>query len=364
MPEMFICPRCGQTLSSVVQRCPSCGYDLVKSDSPATTGGTGSLSPGTGPLRTSRGTGPLPRLPGTGPLSEPSSAAHVSPEILVPRLGFYLVEKGIISPEDLQRALDYQQKKADMGHPRLLGRALIELGMLDRETLDQVITSQIASLQSALHEANRQLEVRVQDRTQDLEWRLVLIQTAAEITRQAISATNLDELLERTVNLIVERLNYYLASIYMLDDNASQAVLRAASAAVGKIQIENGHPVSLDFGTTTAWVIQNRQARVSTDISPDLANINAGMPPETLVEAGIPLVITDQVIGVLLVQCTTPEAFAPGELEVLQVIGNHISSVIQNLHLLDQARRNLSETSLLYQASQQIANAEHPTGNF
>jgi signal transduction histidine kinase len=46
---------------------------------------------------------------------------------------------------------------------------LLELGYIDREILDQVITEQILQLQSALQHANRQLESRVQERTRELQ---------------------------------------------------------------------------------------------------------------------------------------------------------------------------------------------------
>lgn len=92
----------------------------------------------------------------------------LSPEMLVPRLGEYLVQKGWISESDLQRALTYQQESASKGGQALLGQALMDLNLLDRETLDQAITEQIIQLRSALQSANRNLEQRVQERTSDL----------------------------------------------------------------------------------------------------------------------------------------------------------------------------------------------------
>jgi len=92
----------------------------------------------------------------------------LSPEMLVPRLGEYLVQKGWISEDDLQRALTYQQESASKGGQALLGQALMDLNLLDRETLDQAITEQIIQLRSALQSANRNLEQRVRERTSDL----------------------------------------------------------------------------------------------------------------------------------------------------------------------------------------------------
>lgn len=97
-----------------------------------------------------------------------SNLPKLSPEMLVPRLGEYLVQKGLINEIDLLRALAYQQDAAEKGGQALLGQALIEMKLLNRETLDQIITEQIIQLRTALQSANRNLEQRVRERTADL----------------------------------------------------------------------------------------------------------------------------------------------------------------------------------------------------
>lgn len=92
----------------------------------------------------------------------------LTPEVLVPRLGDYLVEKGLLSPDDLRRALAYQQEQQAEHNPRL-GQVLIDLGLITREELDQAVTEQILKLRTALQEGNRQLERRVTERTAELE---------------------------------------------------------------------------------------------------------------------------------------------------------------------------------------------------
>lgn len=92
----------------------------------------------------------------------------LTPEMLIPRMGEYLVQKGIITEQNLQRALALQQEQTAKGNHYLLGQALMDLNLLTREELDQAITEQIIQLRSALQAANRNLEQRVQDRTADL----------------------------------------------------------------------------------------------------------------------------------------------------------------------------------------------------
>jgi signal transduction histidine kinase len=93
---------------------------------------------------------------------------QLSPEMLVPRLGDALVRSGHISEMDLQKALAYQQDQLEHGKSSLLGQVLIDLKLIDRATLDEAVTEQIIQLRSALQAANRNLELRVEERTAEL----------------------------------------------------------------------------------------------------------------------------------------------------------------------------------------------------
>ena len=94
---------------------------------------------------------------------------NLTPEMLVPRLGEYLVQQGHITDEQLKQALEFQKKKAKANQPRLIGQTLVELSLIDKATLDEAITEQIIQLRTALENANKFLERRVQERTADLQ---------------------------------------------------------------------------------------------------------------------------------------------------------------------------------------------------
>jgi signal transduction histidine kinase len=93
----------------------------------------------------------------------------LTPEMLVPKLGDALVRGGHISEQDLEKALAYQQEQIAQRKTCLLGQALIDLKLIDQATLDSAVTEQIIQLRSALQAANRNLELRVQERTAELQ---------------------------------------------------------------------------------------------------------------------------------------------------------------------------------------------------
>jgi signal transduction histidine kinase len=93
----------------------------------------------------------------------------LTPEILVPRLGDYLVEKGLLTTEDLKRALVVQQELQASGKHVLMGQVLLEMKLISRAALDQAVTEQILQLRAALQDTNQQLERRVEQRTAELK---------------------------------------------------------------------------------------------------------------------------------------------------------------------------------------------------
>jgi len=112
---------------------------------------------------------------------------RLTPEMLVPRMGEYLIHKGLITAENLQQALDYQQESTARGGPILLGQALIELKLVERAELDQAVTEQIIQLRSALQAANRTLERRVEERTVELQKALERVSELSQLKSNFIA---------------------------------------------------------------------------------------------------------------------------------------------------------------------------------
>jgi signal transduction histidine kinase len=112
---------------------------------------------------------------------------QLTPEMLVPRLGEYLVQRNYITETDLQKALAYQQEKITNNQTYLLGQALIDLGLINRAILDQAVTEQIIQLRSALQAANRNLERRVQERTAELQKALERLSELTQMKANFIS---------------------------------------------------------------------------------------------------------------------------------------------------------------------------------
>lgn len=113
---------------------------------------------------------------------------NLTPESLVSRLGDYLVDRGLLTAENLGKALAYQNeiRLTDQPAPPI-GQILIKMGLIERETLDQAITEQIIQLRSALEDSNRQLEQRVKERTAELEQALIRLSELNQLKSNFVS---------------------------------------------------------------------------------------------------------------------------------------------------------------------------------
>ena len=137
------CPNCGAEVESNALRCPNCGVVIGIAAADA-----------------------LKRLTRAIPRTKKEEPPAL--EMLVPRLGETLIEEGLITPEQLEHALKYQQEQAAAGKRILLGRALVTLGFIEQEDLDRAIANQIFKLQQSLKEINASLERQVAERTREL----------------------------------------------------------------------------------------------------------------------------------------------------------------------------------------------------
>jgi GAF domain-containing protein/HAMP domain-containing protein len=196
------------------------------------------------------------------------------------------------------------------------------------------------------------LEAKVDERTRQ-------IQTSAEISQIAISTINLDELLRRTSELIANRFNLPYLAIYLIDDTGEFANLRRMIAPPSIQEAMHADRIKIDAMTLVGWVARSGRSKVNlVAIGGAALDGRSKKLPDARIEAGIPILVGTQVLGIMEVRASQVDELNEERISELQTVANQIAPALQNYYLLEATQVNLQETSLLYQVSHQIAQAD------
>jgi putative methionine-R-sulfoxide reductase with GAF domain/uncharacterized membrane protein len=226
---------------------------------------------------------------------------------------------------------------------KLSSRAIV-----DREDEIGTLAKSYNQMATQLQEIIEKLEQRVADRTQDLENQSLRLRVAAEIARDAASSRDLQELLNRAADLIVNRFNFYHIGIFLIDNNKEYAVLVASPTEAGKQMIENNHRLRVGEVGIVGRVSATGEPRITLNTGADSVFFNNPFLPNTRSEMALPLKVENNVIGVLDVQSDQPQAFNDDDVAIMQVMSDQLATAIERTRLLQEVERNLKELEGTY----------------
>jgi len=182
----------------------------------------------------------------------------------------------------------------------------------------------------------------------DMRRQLSQVQIASEIAREISSALNLDELLLKAVNLILDRFNFYHASIFLIDPIENIALIREATGEAGAQMKRVGHKLAVGSKSVVGYVSGQGEPLVVNDTSKDATHLPNSMLPDTRAEAAIPLKVGDRILGVIDVQSTIPYSFKPSDISTFQTLADQLAIAVNNTELFAEIQEHLSQHRLLH----------------
>ena len=218
---------------------------------------------------------------------------------------------------------------------------------------DDIEVGKLIADQLSIWLENRQLLDETQKRS-------TLLQTAAEVSRAASSILDLNELIDRSVNLIRDKFNFYYVGLFLIEEG--WAVLRAGTGEAGRIQLVKGHRLQIGGESMIGWCVKHHQARIALDVGEDAVHFQNPDLPDTHSEMALPLISRDEIIGALTVQSVERGAFSEEDITLLQTMADQIANTIKNAHLFEEVTQaqeesedRLQETIALQQLSQALS---------
>ncbi len=216
------------------------------------------------------------------------------------------------------------------------------LNLLSTIAAQAAAALQNARLYSQIRELNSALEQRVQARTEELaetNRQLLFEKERAEalyrITRELSASLDLDRILNRALDLVSQAIGADRGAILMQDRGQNQLTIRTLRGAE---RLQNGQPQSHMVSSSNGvvgWVMANREPMIVADATSDAlwqaAPLSAWREVRSVV--AVPLMVGEDVLGVLLLADARANLFSHEHLRLLSAAASQVAQAISNAEL-------------------------------
>lgn len=205
------------------------------------------------------------------------------------------------------------------------------------------------------------LEKRVAERTSDLavtnqraERRARQFEAITQVVRVISQTQSLQDLLPQITKVISQQFDFYHVGIFLMDPNEEFAVLAASNSEGGERMLARSHRLRVGQGIV-GNVAVNGIPRIALDTGSDAIYFNNPDLPATRSEIALPLKRgSGQILGVLDVQSTQPDAFSAEDVEVLNTLADQVSLAIINAQLYEDTQKAVIEAEMFYRRDLQM----------
>lgn len=204
------------------------------------------------------------------------------------------------------------------------------------------VFDQMLTAFQSLNAERQNLELKVQERTVELETRMSQLR-ASTLTARAIAETQeITELLKNAATLISEQFEYYHVGIFILDDQKRNAYLQASSSEAGRALLGQAVRVEPDRKNPLATVVENNKTIITSDL--ERSNfVREPNFPLTRSRMIMPLSVRGNQIGIIDIHSDQPHAFSSEDAEILQTLADLTAISFDNVRLLEETRNLLSQ---------------------
>ncbi|CAG1011777.1 Alkaline phosphatase synthesis sensor protein PhoR [Anaerolineales bacterium] len=202
-----------------------------------------------------------------------------------------------------------------------------------------------------------QLEIRVVERTAQLQREQQNTETLLRILQEVSSSLDLDRALNRTLSLLNEAVGAEQGTIMLLQAEDNLLHYRAGYGYLTDRSDPSGRSFTLRVGEGLAgWVVQHREAVLSHDLHQDprwVRSTRSGQDHRSAIV--VPMQVGEDVIGVLMVFQREANSFSVEMLNLVRAIGSQVAVAINNAHLYELIRDQAERLGVMLRKEQEDA---------
>jgi signal transduction histidine kinase len=221
-----------------------------------------------------------------------------------------------------------------------------------------VVAIQNGRLFAEVQRLAQELEQRVIERTAQLQREQQNTETLLRILTEVSSSLDLDRALNRTLSLLNDATGAEQGTIMLLHPDDNLLHYRAGYGYLSeRFDPTNTRGFTLKVGEGLAgWVVQNREAVLIDDLRQDSRWVQSsfsGQEHRSCIVA--PLLVGEDVIGVLMIFHRNLKYFSPDILNMVKAIGGQVAVAINNAHLYELIRDQAERLGVMLRKEQEDA---------
>ena len=157
------------------------------------------------------------------------------------------------------------------------------------------------------------------------------LSAVADVSTAILANLEQEQLLQSVVNFSKDRFGLYHAHVYLLNEAGNTLILTAGSGEVGRQMVQEGSRIFVrQERSLVARAARERKSMISNDVEHDPGFLPHPLLPDTRSEMAIPIIIGDNLFGVLDVQANNINHFTEEDVRIKTTLAAQIAVALQN----------------------------------
>lgn len=160
------------------------------------------------------------------------------------------------------------------------------------------------------------------------------LETVADVSTQAATNLDVDKMLVDVANLTKEKFGLYHVHVYLLDSSGSRLNLAAGSGEAGQKMLTEKHRIALNKEQSlVARAARTGEGVVVNDVTTTPDFFPNPHLPETRAEMAVPMMVGNELIGVLDVQSALADRFNEEDVRIQTILATQLAVAVKNARL-------------------------------
>ncbi len=157
---------------------------------------------------------------------------------------------------------------------------------------------------------------------------------------QGMVALNTDELLADAVDLLQKNFGYYQVQVYVIEEGTGDFVLQAGSGEIGRRLKEQNVRLPAGAGII-GYAAETSAPFFTNNVDEVMFYIRHELLPDTKSELAMPVIIGEQLLGILDIQQAPPGLFTNRDLQLVAAVADQLAIALQKADLYEDLQTSL-----------------------